>query len=351
MAPSSASSLASNAYSLSATEKFAKECLSTIDTVFATRPNIAAGIRDATYLSGVLVEEDALPSTLLGLGLGIEKWVDFQGHVRSMNTTAAQIDSVLHKWLQHHLHKTNHHTQTDFIDLLISTFANQTHFCGHKRDNIIKATALTIMFTGTGSTSVTLTWALSLLLNHPNALKKAQEELDTQIGTHTWVQESDIKELHYLQAIIKETLRLYPPAPLTGIREAMQDCSLAGYHVPKGTRLLVNIWKIQRDPQIWSNPNEFQPERFLKDPHQHLEFKSGMNFEYIPFSFGRRSCPGMNFGLQVINLTLARLLQGFDMSVTEPVDMSEGLGLSLPKLNPLHLMLKPRLPLELYESL
>ncbi|KAF7845598.1 cytochrome P450 82G1-like [Senna tora] len=312
--------------------EIAKECLSTIDKAFATRPNIAAG-------------------RYMGYNNAFFALAPY-GHVRSMNTTAAQIDSVLHKWLQQHLqNNAHHHTENDFMDVLISIFANQTQICGHKREIVIKATALTLMLTGTGSTAITLTWALSLLLNHPNVLKKAQEELDTQIGTHTWVQESDIKELHYLQAIIKETLRLYPPAPLTGIREAMQDCSLAGYHVPKGTRLLVNIWKIQRDPQIWSNPNEFQPERFLKDPHQHLEFKGGMNFEYIPFSFGRRSCPGMTFGLQVINLTLARLLQGFDMSVTEPVDMSEGLGVALPKLNPLHLMLKPRLPLELYETL
>lgn len=133
----------------------------------------------------------------------------------------------------------------------------------------------------------------------------------------------------------------------------MEDCLVGGYHVPKGTRLLVNIWKLQRDPQIWANPNEFEPERFMKD-HEDVEFRGGLNFEYIPFSYGRRSCPGMTFGLQVVNLTLARLLQGFHVSRAPPgvaVDMSEGLGVALPKLNPLEVMLKPRLPLELYEDL
>ena len=209
----------------------------------------------------------------------------------------------------------------------------------------------TLILTATGSSAITLTWALSLLLNHPTVLKIAQDELDTNIGKERWVQESDIKDLKYLQAIIKETFRLYPPAPLTGIREATEDCTVANYHIPKGTRLLISIWKLQRDPQIWTNPNNFEPERFMTT-HSEMDFRA-QNFEYIPFSYGRRSCPGMTSGLLVVHLTLARLLQGFEMSTREgfPVDMSEGLGVALPKLNPLEVMLKPRLPLELYHSI
>jgi len=211
--------------------------------------------------------------------------------------------------------------------------------------------AQVLILTGSGSTAITLTWALSLLLNHPKALKVALQELDTHVGKERWVQESDIKNLKYLHAILKETLRLYPPAPLTGIREIMEDCSLVGYNVPKGTRLLINLWNLQRDPQVWPNPNEFQPERFLTT-HVDIDFMS-QDFELIPFSFGRRSCPGMTFGLQVTHLTLARLLQGFDICTKDgvEVDMTEGLGVALPKEQPLRVMLQPRLPLELYESL
>ena len=75
-------------------------------------------------------------------------------------------------------------------------------------------------------------------------LKTAQEELDKQIGRDKWVDESDIKNLHYLQAIVKESLRLYPPGPVTALREATEDCQIAGYDIPKGTRLIVNIWKL-----------------------------------------------------------------------------------------------------------
>ncbi|KHN13341.1 Cytochrome P450 82C2 [Glycine soja] len=131
----------------------------------------------------------------------------------------------------------------------------------------------------------------------------------------------------------------------------MEDCCVAGYHVPKGTRLLINLWNLQRDPKVWPNPNKFEPERFLTTHHD-INFMS-QNFELIPFSIGRRSCPGMTFGLQVLHLTLARLLQGFDICTKDgaEVDMTEGLGVALPKEHGLQVMLQPRLPLGLYERL
>ncbi|XP_061341074.1 dimethylnonatriene synthase-like [Gastrolobium bilobum] len=303
-------------------------------------------IKDFTYLSGVFVMADAIPYL---------SWFDFQGHVSFMKRTFKEIDLILDKWMNEHVRKRvedgNGGCENDFMDVLISTFEEHDVFCGHKREIVIKATALFLILTASGSTAITLTWALSLLLNHPSVLKAAQQELDNKIGKDKWVQECDIKDLNYLQAIIKETLRLYPAAPLTGIREAIDDCNVAGYHVPKGTRLFVNLWKLQRDPKIWSNPDEFQPERFLTT-HVDLDFQS-QNFEFIPFSFGRRSCPGMTFGLQVVHLTLARLLQGFDIYTKSgvPVDMKEGLGVAMPKENTLKVILQPRLPMELYESL
>lgn len=111
------------------------------------------------------------------------------------------------------------------------------------------------------TTALTLTWAISLLLNHRKALKKVQDELDVTVGRHRRVEESDVKQLVYLNAVIKETFRLYPALPLNAPREAMEDCTVGGFHVPAGTHLFVNVWKMHRDPRIWSNPSEFQPER------------------------------------------------------------------------------------------
>ncbi|KAK1356015.1 hypothetical protein POM88_049271 [Heracleum sosnowskyi] len=102
-----------------------------------------------------------------------------------------------------------------------------------------------------------------------------------------WVEESDIKDLIYLQAIVKETLRLYPGGPLSVPHEALEDCTVAGHYVPKGTQLWVNIWKLHRDSGSWTDPYEFQPERFLTS-HVGTDVR-GQQFEYIPFSSGRRS--------------------------------------------------------------
>lgn len=185
-------------------------------------------------------------------------------------------------------------------------------------------------------------------MNNKDLLKKAQEEIDFHVGTERQVDESDIKNLVYLQAIIKETLRLYPAGPLLGPREAMEDCTIAGYNVPAGTRLIVNVWKIQRDPTVWNNPSDFKPERFLTS-HIDVDVK-GQQFELIPFGSGRRSCPGASFALQVLHLTLARLLQAFDFAtpMNQPVDMKESPGLTIPKATPLEVLLSPRLTAELY---
>ncbi|PHT51149.1 Cytochrome 82C4 [Capsicum baccatum] len=133
--------------------------------------------------------------------------------------------------------------------------------------NLIMNTMVKILFgvqyTGVHTTLVTLTWTLSLLLNNDQSLKRAQDELDTHVGKNRRVQESDIKNLVYLQAIVKESLRLYSPVPLMLPHESIEDCVVSGYDIPKWTRLLVNISKFHRDPKIWPNPHEFKPERFL----------------------------------------------------------------------------------------
>ena len=116
---------------------------------------------------------------------------------------------------------------------------------------------------GSDTSTVTLTWTIALLLNNRHVLKKAQDELDVQEGREKIVNESNISKLVYLQAIVKETLRLYPASRLATPREFTENCIIGGYHVPKGTRLITDLWKIQTDPRIWSNPLEFKPERFL----------------------------------------------------------------------------------------
>ncbi|ONI32812.1 hypothetical protein PRUPE_1G387400 [Prunus persica] len=175
---------------------------------------------------------------------------------------------------------------------------------------------------------VTLTWTLSLLLNNRQVLKKVYEELDQYVGKGRLLDESDINNLVYLQATVKEAMRLCPAGPLSGQREFTEDCTVGGYHVPKGTWLLVNLWKIQTDPRVWADPMEFKPERFLTT-HKDVDVR-GQQFELMPFGSGRRACPGISFGLQMTLLTLASFLHSFDVTTQEnaPVDMTGSIGLT-----------------------
>ncbi|XP_042490306.1 cytochrome P450 CYP82D47-like [Macadamia integrifolia] len=304
-------------------------------------------IREFFHLMGLSVISDAIPF-LEGL--------DLQGYEKKMKRMAKNMDSILQRWLEEHQQKRSSSASSDkakggeqdFMDVMISTIED-TKLGDYDADTVIKATCLNMILAGTDTITITLIWALSLLLNNQHAMKRAQEELDKHVGRERQVKESDISRLKYLQAIVKETFRLYPAAPLSGPREAMEECIVAGYHVPVGTRMITNIWKIHRDPRVWSQPHEFQPERFLTS---HVDIEAlGQHFEFIPFGSGRRMCPGVSFALQVLHLTIAHLLHGFEFEnpTGAPVDMTETPGLTNMKATPLEVLLSPRLPSKLYE--
>ncbi|KAL5858099.1 hypothetical protein ACOSQ3_005557 [Xanthoceras sorbifolium] len=276
----------------------------------------------------------------------------FQKAIGNFFYLIRQLDYVLKNWVEEHsqrrLNRNVNDEEQDFMHVMLSAMDNHK-ISDQDANTTIKATCLGLILGGSDTTAGTLTWGLSLLLNNRRVLKKAQDELNLHVGKHRQVDESDIKNLIYLQAIVKETLRLYPAILLSGPREAMKDCTIAGYHIPAGTRLVVNLWKLHRDPSIWLNHSEFIPERFLNH-HANLDV-GGLHFEYLPFGSGRRKYPGISLALQVLHLTLARLLHAFELGTVEDtaVDMSEGPGLNVPKATPLEVILTPRLPSMLFE--
>nr|GME03603.1 cytochrome P450 CYP82D47-like [Ipomoea batatas]GME09398.1 cytochrome P450 CYP82D47-like [Ipomoea batatas] len=297
-------------------------------------------------VSGQSVLSDVIPITLL-------RWVDFKGVIKSMKRIAAEMDAIIGCWIDEHGERASEsEKERDFIDVLLSLVSDDLLEYGHTKRTIIKATIATLIVAGSDTTALNLTWVLSLLLNNRDALQRAQKEIDAVVGVRRWVEESDIKNLLYLQAIIKETLRLYPPAPLSVPHVATEDCDVAGYNIPRGTRLLVNLWKLHRDPEVWVDAEEFRPDRFLPGGGASEVDFLGQHFEFIPFGSGRRSCPGITFAMQVNHLVLARLLQGFEFSTSlqAAVDMTEGLSISLPKAKPLEILVAPRLPSLLYET-
>lgn len=206
------------------------------------------------------------------------------------------------------------------------------------KDETIKDLMLVLLSAGTDTSSGTMEWALSVLLNNPQILKKAQNEIDKVVGHDRLIDESDVAKLPYLQSIIKETMRMYPVGPLLVPHESSEDCVVGGFHIPRGTMLLVNMWVIQNDPKIWDDATKFKPERFggfegVRD-----------GFKLLPFGSGRRSCPGEGLAMRMVGLTLGSLLQCFDwVGVSkEMVDMTEGTGLSMSKAQPLLAKCNPR---------
>lgn len=291
-------------------------------------------LRDFFEWFGVFVPSDSFPFL---------KWLDLGGHEKAMKKTAKILDQVFDKWLQEHRQRKNFE-EHDFMDVMLSNVEDggeQLSSCD--ADTIVKSSCLALILAGSDTTTVTMIWALSLLLNNQEALKRAQLELDEQVGRHKQVKESDVRNLKYLQAIVKETLRLYPAGPLGIPHESMEDCKIVGYHIPAGTRLIVNIQKLQRDPLVWEDPCEFRPERFLTS---HKDFKiRGKSPQFIPFGNGRRMCPGISFALQIMHLTLANLLHGFEIErpSKELLNMEESAGMTSIKKDPLQVILTPRL--------
>ncbi|MFS7972559.1 putative cytochrome P450 [Helianthus anomalus] len=291
-------------------------------------------------------------------------WLDVGGYKKAMIQTGKELDIFFEGWLKERKIEGGSTQKLEgnqvFIDVLIDILqgASKDEFPGLDQDTVIKSTCQALIHSisqqlltaGLDTTAVTLTWALSLLLNNPKALETAKHEIDERVGNDRLVEESDIKNnLVYLDAVIKETLRLYPAGPLSVPHESIEDCIVGGYNISKGTRLLVKLRKMHRDPNVWSDPNEFQPERFLKSKKD-IDVK-GKHFELLPFGSGRRMCPGVSFALQALRLTLASLIQQFTFKrpSNEPVGMSENPGMTSGKATSLEVLLAPRLSYHMYQ--
>ncbi|KAM5577656.1 cytochrome P450 81E8-like [Rosa sericea] len=262
-------------------------------------------------------------------------WFGGSGFEEKVKKLARRADAFFQRLIDEHRNKSASESKNTMIDHLLSQQESQPQYY---TDDIIKGLIQVLLLAGTDTSAVTLEWAMSNLLNHPNVLKKARAELDAQIGQERLVDESDLSNLQYLQSIISETLRLYPAAPMLVPHFASDDCVVGGFDIPCNTRVLVNAWAIHRDPKLWDDPESFKPERFeigKKDEAHKL----------MPFGMGRRACPGAGLAQREVGLTLASLIQCFEWGrVSEKrVDMTElGKGAVMHKLQPLEVLCKPR---------
>ncbi|KAD5317390.1 hypothetical protein E3N88_17336 [Mikania micrantha] len=266
------------------------------------------------------------------------KNIDLQGFKKRYEEIRARYDALLEKIIcekeemRKREQKGKDGKRKDFLDLLLDVFEDKEAQVNITRNNI-KATILDFFVAGTDTTAVTTEWTLAELMNNPHVLEKARQEIDTVVGNKRLVNESDIPNMPYIQAIIKESLRLHPPIPLL-IRKSNANINVRGYNIPSGSLLYVNIWSIGRNPQHWESPLEFKPDRFLEIGGSSLDFK-GQNFKFLPFGTGRRSCPGVNLAMREAHVVVATLIQCFEWNHVDDkhgsLNMKERGGLTIPR--------------------
>ncbi|KAK6775228.1 hypothetical protein RDI58_026229 [Solanum bulbocastanum] len=209
----------------------------------------------------------------------------------------------------------------------------------------VKRKILDDMFTGGTETTSTTIWAMAEMMKNTIIFAKAQEEVREAFRDKVKFDKCDVEELKYLKLVVKETLRLHPPIPLSVQRECREETEINGYTIPVKTKVLINVWALGRDPKYWDDPESFKPERFEQCS---VDF-NGNNFEFLPFGSGRRICPGISFGLANIYLPLAQSLYHFDWKLPtgmEPrdLDLTESDGITASRKNDLYLIATPYQP-------
>ncbi|KAL5552129.1 hypothetical protein UlMin_002305 [Ulmus minor] len=221
----------------------------------------------------------------------------------------------------------------DFLDILVKNSAT---------DDQINRLFMELFTAGTETSSAMVEWMMTELIRNPKSMKLVREELAREIKQQV-VKECDLPKLTYLDACVKEVLRLHPPTPLLLPHRAAETCQVMNYTIPKDSEVIVNFWAIGRDPKHWEDPLVFKPERFLNSS---LDFR-GNDFEFFPFGSGRRMCPGLPMAVKKVPLVIASLIHSFDWSLprgNDPndIDMTEKYGHSMRKAEALLLVPKAK---------
>ncbi|CAA7023287.1 unnamed protein product [Microthlaspi erraticum] len=211
----------------------------------------------------------------------------------------------------------------DFIPVL--AWIDRIRGLDSKVDHVLKEDML---FAGTVTTFTLIEWTMTELMRHPECMKKLQDEIRSVSTHNSYVSEKEVEKMNYLNLVIKEVLRVHPPAPMIP-RQVSEDVELHGYDIAAGTQVLINVWAIQRETATWGpDAEEFRPERHLD---LLVDFQ-GQNYNYIPFGSGRRGCPGIGFALALVGVTLANLVKRFEWRVhvetmgDDKPDLAEAVG-------------------------
>ncbi|XP_010257377.1 PREDICTED: cytochrome P450 93A2-like [Nelumbo nucifera] len=329
----------------------------TLNTITRMVMNTRCSAEEDQAQEAIMAVQDALE--LIGRFnlsdyIGFCRNLDLQGVKKRMKDVRHRFDNIIDKIITDH-EEARREKMGDggdrvetLLDLLLDIYEDEEAEIRLTKTNV-KAFILDLFLGGSDTSGLTIEWAMSELINNPPVLEKAREEIDLVVGKSRLVEVSDLPNLPYLQAIVKETLRLHPGIPLI-LRSSTRYCKIWGYDIPAKTTTFVNVWAIGRDPKYWDNPLQFRPERFMiEDGSNKLNQIDvrGQHFQMLTFGSGRRICPGISFALQTVQTTLASVIQCFEWKFGNgknvKVDMEESVSISLPKAHRLICVATPRL--------
>ncbi|XP_071640967.1 cytochrome P450 4c21-like isoform X3 [Temnothorax longispinosus] len=243
------------------------------------------------------------------------------GHKQKEDTNL--VHSLTDEMIQQHTYKLNNlnttkennQTHKKLFDILMDAPCEENFTREDIRDNVI-----TLLLAASDTISITMNFIVYILANFPKIQEKVHEELLKIYGTETIksapIKYDDLQHMHYLDRVIKETMRIFPPVPLIG-REVTEDLKLGGVTLPKGTNIVIGIIKIHRNKKYWPNPLMFDPDRFLP------EKTKSQSYCYMPFSDGPRNCIGIKYGMMCMKVILATLVRTFVFKVNKSVEIDE----------------------------
>ena len=214
---------------------------------------------------------------------------------RRMRASRRRLDQTIYRLLAERRAKPG----GDLLSLLVEARDEQGE---PMPDNQVRDEAMTIFLAGHETTAVTLTWTWMLLAHHPAIEARLHRELDEVLDRRAPTVD-DLSELTFSDMVVKEAMRLYPPAWLIG-RRALVDVELGGYEVPAGSIVILSPWVTHRDARFFADPLRFDPERWTRQAEA-----ARPQFSYFPFGGGIRRCIGESFALMEAKLLLASIAQ------------------------------------------
>lgn len=235
---------------------------------------------------------------------GIPNWIPVPGRKR-YQVALKRVDEFLYRIIKQRREMTEQ--PKDLLGMLLNLIDEETGEA--MTDQQVRDEVATMFLAGYETTSLTLSWGVHHLLNHPEVVEKLTHEIDTVLGDQPPTFES-LEKLHYTRMVLQEIMRIHPPAYWVP-RTALEDDVIDGYSIRAGTMVAVSIYNIHRNPEIWDEPAVFNPERFAPGKAEKRHALS-----WMPFGAGQRMCIGRDFSLMEGMFIIALMVQRYQLTST-----------------------------------